>query len=155
NNTCFNNYLDPYNNGSARACIDSSGSNGNTFINNIAVGVPASHGQCAYTVAPYAMWNNAFIGSPPQGPRMPHTLSNNISFVQGGTSCQGETLMNNGDSYSCTSNFCKTDPKWVDVGTMSVGSETMPPNGVNFALAAGSPAIGKGQMQPYLPPQAV
>ena len=26
NNTCFNNYLDPYNNGSARGCDDSSGS---------------------------------------------------------------------------------------------------------------------------------
>jgi hypothetical protein len=155
NNTCFNNYLDPYNSGSARGCIDSAESYGNTFINNIAVGVPASHPKCAYGVAPYAMWNNAFIGSPPQGSTMPDTFSHNISFLRGGASCQGETLTNDGDSYSCTSNACGTDPKWVDVGTTSLGSETTPPSGANFALAAGSPAIGKGQMQPYLPAQAV
>jgi hypothetical protein len=154
NNSCFNAYLDPYNSGSTRACIDSTESYDGTYINNIAVGVPASHGTCAYSVAPYAMWNNAFIGSPPQGTVMPDTFSNNISFIRGAASCQGETLANDGDSYSCTENLCATDPLWVDVGKTSLGSETMPPIGADFALAPGSPAIGRGKMQPYLGPEA-
>jgi hypothetical protein len=55
NNSCFNSYLDPYNNGSARACIDSTGSYGDTYVNNIAVAIPASHTTCAYGTVPYAM----------------------------------------------------------------------------------------------------
>ncbi len=155
NNSCYNNYLDPYNQGSARACIDSTGSYGDTFINNIAVAIPASHTTCAYATAPYAMWNNAFIGSPPSSSATPDTFTSNISDIVGGTSCQGEVLMNNGDVYSCTSNKCKTNPGWVDVGTTSAGTETSQPSGVNFALAAGSPAIGYGQTQSYLPAQSV
>ncbi len=155
NNSCFNSYLDPYNSGSARACIDSTGSYGDTFINNIAVAIPASHSSCAYGTAPYAMWNNAFIGSPPSSSATPDTFGNNISDIVGATSCQGEALANNGDAYSCTSNKCKTSPGWVDVGTTSAGTETSPPGGANFALAPGSPAIGYGQMQSYLPAQAV
>jgi hypothetical protein len=155
NNSCYNNYLDPYNHGSARACIDSTGSYGDVFINNIAVAIPASHSNCAYATAPYAMWNNAFIGSPPSSSAAPDTFSNNISDIVGGTSCQGEVLMNNGDAYSCTSNKCKTNPGWVGVGTTSAGTETSPPVGANFALAAGSPAIGYGQTQSYLPAQSI
>jgi parallel beta-helix repeat protein len=155
NNTCFNNYLDPYNNGSERACIDSTGSYGDTFINNIAVAIPATHTNCAYTTVPYSMWNNAFIGSPASSGGTRDTFSNNISDIVGGTSCQGEFLMNNGDVYSCTANKCKTSPGWVNVGATSAGNETTPPVGANFALAAGSPAIGYGQTQAYLPPQSV
>jgi hypothetical protein len=153
NNSCYNNYLDPYNNGSARACIDSSGSYGNTFINNIAVAVPASHGTCAYTTVPYAMWNNAFIGSPPSASDTADVFANNVSIIDS-SSCQGEVLTNNGDNYSCSTNKCATDPKWVDVGTTSTGTETTPPVGVNFALGSGSPAIGAGQTPGYLSPQA-
>jgi hypothetical protein len=155
NNSCFNNYLDPYNQGSARACIDSASSYGNTFINNIAVGIPASHSTCQYSVPPYDRWNNAFIGSPPSSSDPPDTFANNVSFIHGGTSCQGEVLTNNGDSYPCASNKCNTDPTWVDVGKTSSGTETTPPAGANFALAAGSPAIGYGQTQGYLSPQSV
>jgi hypothetical protein len=155
NNSCFNSYLDPYNNGSARACIDSTGSYGDTFINNIAVAIPASHASCAYSAAPYAMWNNAFIGSPPSGSTAPDTFSNNVSTLLDGTSCQGEVLMNNGDAYSCTTNKCGANPGWVDVGVTSAGTETTPPIGANFALAAGSPAIGYGQTQTYLPAQSI
>ena len=155
NNSCFNSYLDPYNSGSARACIDSTGSYGDAFINNIAVAIPASHASCAYGAAPYAMWNNAFIGSPPSSSAAPDVFSNNISDILGVASCQGEVLTSNGDAYSCTSNKCKTSPGWVDVGTMSAGTETSPPGGANFALAPGSPAIGYGQTQGYLPAQAV
>lgn len=155
NNSCYNNYLDPYNQGSARACIDSTGSYSCTFINNIAVALPTTHTNCAYTVVPYAMWNNAFIGSPPPSSTTPDTFENNISTLIGAESCQGEVLVNNGDVYSCTSNKCATNPKWVDVGTTSAGTETSQPVGANFALAAGSPAIGYGQTQSYLPAQSV
>jgi hypothetical protein len=68
---CFNSYLDPYSSGSARACIDSTGSYGDAFINNIAVAIPASHASCAYGAAPYAMWNNTLIGSPPSSSAAP------------------------------------------------------------------------------------
>jgi len=63
--------------------------------------------------------------------------------------------MSNGDTYSCTSNKCGASPDWVDVGTSSAGTETTQPVGVNFALSAGSPAIGYGQAQGYLPAQSV
>jgi hypothetical protein len=155
NNSCFNSYLDPYNNGSARACIDSTGSYGDAFIDNIAVAVPATHSSCSYATAPYAMWNNAFLGSPPSSSSAPDTFSNNISDILGGTSCQGEVSMSNGDAYSCTSNKCTTSPGWVDVGTTSAGTETTPPVGANFALGAGSPAIGYGLTKTYLSPQSV
>jgi parallel beta-helix repeat protein len=155
NNTCFNSYLDPYNSGSARACIDSTGSYGDTFINNVAVAIPASHSSCAYNTPPYAMWNDAFLGSPASSSATPDTFSNNISEILGATSCQGEVSMSNGDSYSCTRNKCKTNPAWVDVGATSAGTETTPPAGANFALAVGSPAIGYGLTETYLPAQSV
>jgi hypothetical protein len=155
NNSCFNTYLDPFNSGSARACIDSTGSYSDTFINNIAVAVPATHSSCAYGAAPYAMWNNAFLGSPPSSSSAPDTFRNNLSEVRGGTSCQGEVSMSNGDTYSCASNKCATSPGWVDVGTTSAGTETTPPAGANFALAADSPAIGSGLIETYLPAQSV
>jgi parallel beta-helix repeat protein len=155
NNSCYNNYLDPYNSGSARACIDSSNSYADTYINNIAVAAPASHSSCAFNMAPYAVWNNAFIGSLPSSGYPADTFSNNISYIINGPSCQGEVAMYNGDSYSCLSNKCATNPAWVNVGNTSIGSETTPPVGTNFALQSGSPAIGYGLTETYLPAQSV
>jgi parallel beta-helix repeat protein len=154
NNSCYNNYLDPYNRGSSRACIDSDNSYSNTYLNNIAVAIPPEHGTCAYSVAPYAMWNNAINGSLAAG-KAPDTFSNNVTYIVGpNTSCQGEVGLWNGDTYSATANKKTTSPMWVNVGNTSPGTESEPPVGANFALQPGSPAIGYGLVKTYLPPQA-
>jgi hypothetical protein len=154
NNSCYNNYLDPYDSGSARACIDTQNSFGNTIINNIAVAIPASHSSCAYNAAPYAMWNNAINGSPPSASYPADTFSHNITYIVGST-CQQEVGMWNGDTYSSSTNKKSTNPLWVLVGSTSIGSEITPPVGANFALQPGSPAIGYGLTESYLPSSSV
>ncbi len=62
------------------------------------------------------------------------------------------------DSFPATgpnANMVQTDPAWVNVGTTSQGTEDEPPVGANFALAPGSPAIGKGLRASYLNAQSV
>jgi hypothetical protein len=153
NNSCFNNYLDPANSGSARACIDGSEGSGLTFINNIAVAIPATVSRCQYGVVPYTQWNNPIIGDPQAG-QVVDKFSNNLTDTIG-VSCQGEINVDNGDTYSAPPNIESTTPGWVNVGTSSVGTESTPPNGVNFALAPGSKAIGAGLTEPYLPASSV
>ena len=163
NNTCYNNYLDPFNQ-AVGACIDTSNSYGDTIINNIAVSDPSPHTTCAFYTAPYGMFRSAIGGGPPVG--MPADFfSHNITQLQGGyNSCwgqygtpnpTGETPMFNADSYSCSSNKCTTSPGWVDVGSTSVGTETTQAVGANFALAPDSPAIGYGLTESYLAPSSV
>ena len=154
NNSCYNNYLDPFNRGSARACIDSDRGYSNTYLNNIAVAIPPAHGACGYSVKPYAMWNNAINGSPVAGKPADH-FSNNITYIGGpNSSCQGEIGIWNGDVYSATANKKSTNPMWLDVGNSRPGTESTPPGGANFALQPGSPAIGYGLTETYLPPQS-
>ena len=166
NNTVYNNYLDPQNAGAARAGIDTNQSYGDTIVNNLVVGIPLAPGQggCAFGVKPYAQFNSAMIGGGIAG-QPPDVFSNNVTQLQGGNdSCwgqfgedppTGENPMFNEDTYSCTANLCATNPLWADVGNSSTGSEKKQPQGANFALQSGSPAIGYGLGEGWLPAQSV
>jgi hypothetical protein len=153
NNTCYNNYLDPYNSGSARSCIDEEGGSAATFINNIAVAIPTIESTCPFNVAPYTRWNSDVIGAPQSG-QAADTFSNNITDVIG-VGCGGQISMFNGDTYPVPPNIESTVPEWVDVGNTLSGTETTQPIGANFALQPGSPAIGYGVTKSYLPAQSV
>lgn len=152
NNSCYNNWIDPANAGGG-GCIDASSSWGNTFINNIAVAIPGVHTTCAYNVVPYNRWNSAILDLPSAG-QLDSSFSNNITNLLS-PSCYGEIATFNGGAYPAAANKKATDPKWVNVGATSVGTETAPPVGANFALQPGSPAIGYGLTKPYLSAQSV
>jgi hypothetical protein len=169
NSVCFNN-SDPTQMAYARPGIDincGSGKSGfgagtNLFVNNIAYALP--EGQAC--PGP----NNTYPGS-----QVPFNVGGDGTNVDGiynapgknisysvGTPCNATGTSGNGvfqsppnDAWSCTANQCKTDPGWVDVGTASQGSESMAPSGINFALKAGSPAIGAGATESYLPASSV
>jgi len=165
NNTVYNNYLDPQNTGAARAGVDTNDSYSDTILNNLVVAIPAAPGAggCAFGAEPYAQFNSAMLGGGIAG-KPADSFANNITQLQGGNdSCwaafgqdppTGENPMFNADTYSCTANLCATDPAWVDAGTASTGSEKKRPKGDNFALQPGSPAIGYGQAQSWLPAQS-
>jgi parallel beta-helix repeat protein len=160
NNSCFNNYLDPYNSGSARACIDAANSYAGTYLNNIATAYPASRSRCSYKTAPYQMWNSAILsGGPPSsgpGSKLFNNWFRNISYIFGPNApgCNPEVYVEKGDKFDAAANRQNTDPMWEDVGSTSPGTEATQPAGANFALRPGSPAIGYGVRQPYLPAQS-
>jgi hypothetical protein len=152
NNTCYNNWLDPANNGTGRACIDDQFGGGGTYINNIAVGIPAASSNCNVS-PPYTKFNNAIVGGETSG-QATDTFSNNLTDDIG-VGCESEVGMYQADTYPAASNFESTSPGWVNVGTSSTGTESTSPVGTNFALAPGSKAIGAGLTKPYLPPSSV
>ena len=159
NNSCFNNYLDPYNRGAARSCIDAADSYAGTYLNNIATAYPSKDSPCAYYTVPYTMWNSAISTYPPPsgpGSSKKNNWFKNLSYIFGpyAPGC-GEVHAGNGDSYSATANKETANPMWEDVGNTSSGTETTQPVGTNFALQPGSPAIGYGVTEPYLPAQSV
>jgi parallel beta-helix repeat protein len=151
NNSCYNNQLDPANGGTNRACMDESSGFDTHFINNIAVAVPVVTTNCSVS-PPYAKFNFAMLGNPSGTPL--DTFSNNLTDMIG-VGCNPEIMMNGGDVYNAPPNIESTNPGWVNVGTSSVGTETTPPIGTNFALQPGSKAIGAGLAEPYLPAQSV
>ena len=90
NNSCFNSYLDPYDQSATRACIDTNDSYSNTIINNIAVAYPAApNGSCTFGVAPFQQFASAMLGGVPSG--LPgSTWTNNITQLRGSqNSCWG------------------------------------------------------------------
>ena len=158
NNTAYDNNLDPFNSGIGRGEIDSYAGENNLIINNIAYPVPAtaaSDPRCEgvdYTnTTPYTcplMTNVAFDGASTPG-IVSNVWSNNISF--GGAPPYGwgpdGNIMLTPDTMNCATgtnpNQCNVDPDFASLA------------GDNFALATGSPAIGYGEIQTYLPASAV
>lgn len=168
NNSVYYNYTDPTQQAYDRPGIDvncGSGSNGfgagtNLFLNNISYAIP--NGQAC--PGP----NNTYMGS-----QIPFTIGGDGTHLDGvyntpggnisysvGTPCNetntsGNATYSPDPAWSCTTNKCNTNPMWVNVGNTSIGSMSVPPNGVNFALQPGSPAIGFGATKSYLPASSV
>jgi serralysin len=138
NNSAYDNQLDPYNQGTYRPQIgvnnyplSSISGPGNVFINNIAYAVVGTG---------FLGCNDAFAAG---GTGHDATFANNVSYVVGDSSaCYGDNALFDGNVFSCSTNKCVANPLWVNSGS-------------NFALQAGSPAIGYGQTQSYLSAQSV
>jgi len=153
NNSCYNNQIDPGNGGTDRPCMDDTNGYDNTFINNIAVAIPSgSGGSCWPVSTPYMKYNLAISGWPIQSSG--DTFSHNITHMLG-SSCQSEVSVGNGDTYSCENNKCSMSPAWSSVGVRSVGTLMVQPMNADFALQPGSPAIGYGLTESYLPASSV
>jgi hypothetical protein len=153
NNTSYDNNLDPFNNGTARGEINQAGGHGNTYINNIAYPLPAtsvSDARCQGTNPCYLMDNAAFLGGDSAGETDANNAwSNNISF--GGTPPYGNEDGNavfDADAINCSGTGA--DPNKCNVNPLLTS-----PAASNFALSAGSPAIGYGLTESYLSPQSV
>jgi parallel beta-helix repeat protein len=146
NNTAFDNNLDPFNPGIARGEFENSGGFNNTWINNIARPVPATSAadpRCqGVTNNPQPdpcplMANAAFFGGDGGGVvDENNSWRHNINL--GGTPPYGwgpsgnVMLGNDTSAFTCKTNKCQVSPRLAKVGTG------------NFALVAGSPAIGYG-----------
>jgi hypothetical protein len=169
NNSAYYNYTDPTQQAWDRPGIDvncGSASNGfgagsNLYLNNIAVALPNG----AACPGP----NNTYPGS-----QIPFTIGGDGTHLDGvynspggnisyavGTACNETDASGNSTetppdpAWSCTSNKCNTNPQWANVGNTSIGSMSVAPNGTNFALQPGSPAIGFGHTESYLPASSV
>jgi parallel beta-helix repeat protein len=149
NNTCYNNYLDPADQATWRGCIDDNGGSNNSYINNISVSIQTQSTNCSVT-PPFTKFNNSILdGSNTSGDTFSNNLTNKI-----GVGCQDEVSIQSGSAYNIPPNI-HANPNWFDVGTSSIGTMTTQPVGHNFALSPGSPAIGAGLTETYLPAQSV
>jgi hypothetical protein len=90
---------------------------------------------------------------------VPDYFSNNVTYATGANgSLDGSTQTFSGDIYPPSQNLTNTNVDYTNVGNTSTGSDSTQPNGTNFALQSGSPAIGYGQTstasQTFLPVQS-
>jgi trimeric autotransporter adhesin len=77
---------------------------------------------------------------------VPDYFSNNITYATGANgSLDGSTQTFSGDIYPPSQNLTNTNVNYTNVGNTSTGSDSTQPNGTNFALSGGSPAISYGQ----------
>ncbi len=154
NNTAYANGTDTCMNSYGLADLSQAGGSNNVWINNIAQSVmtttnPGCSGQvtgktlCGANNVPLIAGDSAGVTD------NNNTFVNNITY--GGIGAGPLTTKDTGvglyrkdaDYFSCDKNKCNTDPMFAG------------PANNNFALQAGSPAIGHGQSQSYLPSSAV
>jgi hypothetical protein len=160
NNAAYQNQQDPHNSGSGKAMIDDTAGQNNVFVNNIAYAIASGYAGNCYprggTTTPYSQYLFPLNLNPNGNFPLSDTANSNITYLSG-VSCNAEVEVNSGLAYPTAGagkNYKATNPMWVDVGSTSTGSETTPPVGANFALQPGSPAIGNGTPEPWLPAQA-
>jgi hypothetical protein len=142
NNSCYNSYLDSNNPGTYRPCIGDNASSTFTYLNNI-----------AYQIVGSGILSNqsSYVGGGSGGDVFTH----NLSYCVGNSATCAKMYNGNVGAFSCSNDECNTQPLWVDVGNTSAGTMYTPPVGANFALQPGSPAIGYGVTESYLPAQSV
>jgi len=155
NNTVFNNYIDPDLAGSSGSTDDNSGGNTDTngvtyvnyFYNNIAV-------SCTTSFPNVPGWNSAVLLGGLVGDAV--SVGNVTFMVTNNPACGPEIQLFHSNTWDTTKNKMASNPLWVDVPfTTAPGTDSTPPGGTNFALSAGSPAIGYGITKPYLPSSSV
>jgi len=155
NNTVFNNYIDPDLAGSSGSTDDNSGGNTDTngvtyvnyFYNNIAV-------SCTTSFPDVPGWNSAVLLGGLVGDAV--SVGNVTFMVTNNPACGPEIQLFHSNTWDTTKNKMASNPLWVDVPfTTAPGTDSTPPGGTNFALSAGSPAIGYGITKPYLPSSSV
>jgi hypothetical protein len=156
NNSSFNNYINPDQNGGSGMLDDLNGGNvengtqyKNYFYNNIAVYcTSASNVQFAFPGPDALLLAPASLDDPAQGNVTFRVESNNPN-------CNNEIQPYNSQTYDTTQNKMASNPLWVNVPFTSPGTDATPPGGTNFALSPGSPAIGYGTVLPWMPSSAV
>ena len=159
NNSCYKSALDVADNATYRPCIGSNIAYGDTFFNNIAYSIaanPSPSAQCTVNYGTGAKascleWNNAYNASTVTN-GVKEVFNNNMAYCAGPLAASSPCMTTNGATFT---NNITASPGWKNVGATSTGSETTPPIGASFCLAAGSPAIGKGLRATYLHPQSV
>ena len=154
NNTSFNNYIDSEEMGGPGMIDDNYGGNNdkgviyhNYYYNNIAVACTSAFPN------PPLGGNNAIQLNPTTGD---DPAQGNVTYmVTTSSKCGPEVRMLNAQTYSSETNHMQANPLWVNVPFTEPGTGSTPPRSVNFALSAGSPAIGYGITKPYLPSSSV
>src|SRR5262249_38913929 len=160
NNTAFNNQIDPFNSQGVRPQIDTSGGDNNLVINNIAYGVPAeslSDPRCQGTNPCTLFYIDAFVGGNAGWSDSNNSWSHNISYALGSSvaDANGNNFFDNDvGKYTCTDNRCIPITPAPNIWVAPPSTTTLATSVndlANFALQAGSPAIGYVQPESYLP----